>query len=192
MLKGLQYWALLSLVSAGGNLIPPGSKVSYTGELAGGTPDMVLNGNIYPGSQTTAGDCLTIVGPNPKITISFANDAVVNARTVFIGAKDSQYGPGGTYATAPNGIANSRLSFLDLAGNKTICNKLITGTGFYDCDASGVALQIENLASAPGTELTVCEVRLYEHPNIIAQATAYASGADLLNSETKLLTKAPL
>ena len=61
---------------------------------------------------------------------------------MFVGAKDAQYGAGGNYATAPNGIASSRLSFYDSFGNKTICNKLITGTGFYDCDASGVALEI--------------------------------------------------
>ncbi len=84
-----------------------------------------------------------------------------------MGAKDPLTASGGTYAKAPNGIANSRLSFIDAAGIKTICNKLVTGTGFYDCEASGVALEIEHTSALMSTELTVCEVRIYAHPNII-------------------------
>ena len=43
--------------------------VKYTGNLTGGSPENVINGNIHPGNQGAGGDCLTVVGSNPTIMI---------------------------------------------------------------------------------------------------------------------------
>jgi len=50
MLKATLQFALCGLVGAGGNLIPAGSSVKYTGNITAGSPEVVINGNIFPGN----------------------------------------------------------------------------------------------------------------------------------------------